>query len=415
MSVEEMISSFNRCSSYLELMRYYSKNSSMEIYGISRRENSHSAFLAWLLDPKTNGDLGNTPVSLLLSSIPIVKSYSEQVVCLENKYPDVWRKLISSNFEINVHEVRTEKIIDNQRRIDIFISGEIVINDQRRKINIIIENKVLSKEGKDQTTDYCDWLYSTHKDDINICFFLNPMTEVLFSSLKVPNCKSDNFISISYQFLVDTVLDPLLKISNSEHIKNFLCDYLRSLTINTLEIAMENKEERLMALSENERELLKDFWNKNEKIIMAAIYVQSQYGEIDLDEKEKLSGLYENLTDSEKHTNKYQLFVNDQLVYDNVKKTDWALMITKAAIENNLFNDESFNLWRSSTISHFGMLKEDKDILGLERKYRRYRKDPITYNGIQYFVTGNWGVGLYPKLEAMINKLFPEMRLSEIK
>ena len=52
---------------YQELKSYYSRSTIFSALGIERNENRHSAFLCWLLDPKSDHQLGVEPLKKFLA------------------------------------------------------------------------------------------------------------------------------------------------------------------------------------------------------------------------------------------------------------------------------------------------------------------------------------------------------------
>ncbi|MBT3237127.1 MAG: hypothetical protein HN353_14310 [Bdellovibrionales bacterium] len=234
-----------------------------------------------------------------------------------------------------------------------------------------------------------------------------------FSNITKAPCKSEEFISANYQFLIDYVLTPLINFTQNSHNEEKIKDYLRALTINTLENSMEDKTKLVMGQSNEEINLLKDFWNKNEKIILAALNVQSQYGDIDIDERAELVETYEKFSKTGKHTSKYRVCFKGNAEITNIKKTDWALAVTKIALKHNLFNCDNFALWKSNRTSGFEMLKKQTEITDNEIKWSRYRKEPLTYNGEEFYASGNWGKDHWPKITSLVAEIFPDITIKE--
>lgn len=62
MNYEETILAVNNSNEYQALKEYYGKSTLFSCLGIERNENRHSAFIAWLLDNKSEHGLGTLPL-----------------------------------------------------------------------------------------------------------------------------------------------------------------------------------------------------------------------------------------------------------------------------------------------------------------------------------------------------------------
>jgi hypothetical protein len=65
--LERSILRIKNNSVYQELKSYYSQSTIFSALGIERNENRHSAFLCWLLDPKSDHQLGVEPLKKFLA------------------------------------------------------------------------------------------------------------------------------------------------------------------------------------------------------------------------------------------------------------------------------------------------------------------------------------------------------------
>ena len=72
--VVEQIIQMKKSPEYLSLSAYYAKKSIFEILKISREEKTHSNFIAWLLDPKSDHGLGTFPMECFLNMLIIRNS-----------------------------------------------------------------------------------------------------------------------------------------------------------------------------------------------------------------------------------------------------------------------------------------------------------------------------------------------------
>ena len=101
---------------------------------------------------------------------------------------------------------------------------------------------------------------------------------------EIKPCRCDQYLRINYQGLVDNVIAPCLKANMPDDIRHFLNDYLRCLSFETLNTD-ERKTSMIMALAPQEKALLHAFWEKNEDLLLAAMYALSEDASIDLDDE----------------------------------------------------------------------------------------------------------------------------------
>ena len=55
--IQDLIVKMSNSEEYLELRKYYAEESFFKTIGVSRREEVHSNFIAWLLRPTSNHEL----------------------------------------------------------------------------------------------------------------------------------------------------------------------------------------------------------------------------------------------------------------------------------------------------------------------------------------------------------------------
>jgi len=164
----------------------------MSVFGIEHYELAHSSFLAWLLDPL--GDHG------------LESQFVEKFI---RKAASKTRKLDLSNLDFSVLLVDRE-IPSDESRFD------IRIRDPNGVFLCIIENKILSMEGFDQTHRlYRDFHGSS------------PCELFVFLTLdRTAKPKNDNFISLTYDEVLPILKSVLEVVSSADArflIKNYLC------------------------------------------------------------------------------------------------------------------------------------------------------------------------------------------------
>lgn len=119
--MNHMIDALNHDTDFQTLIKKYESPNCFHIMGRTRREEWHSNFVCWLLDPSSNHNLGNFPLKMFFELI--------------NK---------NLNDEINIDEIdfdqtifKTEVSIEN---------GRIDILGESEKFILIIENKLDARE-----------------------------------------------------------------------------------------------------------------------------------------------------------------------------------------------------------------------------------------------------------------------------
>ena len=262
--MENKIKAFEKDLVVKRLREIYLNQTILEIFGISRNELAHSSFLAWLFNPFAN-DFGAEPLHLLLK--------------LCNKKKGDNEELIPVDITINSCEVETEKFVknsdDSKGRVDIFIDSSVISQGKEKRLMLIIENKVYSCEHRSQTEVYHKYFdKDEYNDIIKIYIFLTPP-----SHKNEADC--NEYIHITYQDLMDNVFEPLLKKSdNASRAKIILEEYVKSLTIPMDQLVdcdgTKTLQSTILAISMEEKELLRKFWDNHKDLIIATINVISE-------------------------------------------------------------------------------------------------------------------------------------------
>ena len=185
-------------SDFLRLQESFEKESLFQLLGFGHRETMHSSFISWLLSPTSSLNLGTFPLKRFL-----------YYICEENisnvKTAIDFNLIESDALQLEEMDVATEvaeSVVDPvtneelRARFDLYLANE--------QIRIIVENKVLARENKDQTETYTrilNNLEDTYPYELKV--FLSPDATVK------PKCPE--FIQIDYQGLYDFVIVPCLK------------------------------------------------------------------------------------------------------------------------------------------------------------------------------------------------------------
>ncbi len=147
------------------------------IFGKEHGENFMSDWLSFCLDPDLNG-IGYEPLNMLLK-------------CAKSN------KRIDKNIEYADFESVREVVLDKDSRIDLLIPVYEKKNPEKPKYYIAIENKILAKEGENQTKKYQEHIEKSSPETKgnNIYIFLhNDENQKLTSEL---------FRSVLYKDLID--------------------------------------------------------------------------------------------------------------------------------------------------------------------------------------------------------------------
>nr|ANG65675.1 hypothetical protein [uncultured bacterium G1] len=260
MNVKRKIVELYNDANYQALSAFYNKTTVLNVFGIERSENRHSSFLRWLMDSRSNHGLGNEPMKKLLRLYALAMPPEENVP-LQNL-------LLVGDYDIVFSDYpTTEKSIDRRvtkkGRFDIW--ARMVLTDRQNntlKAALVVENKIYSKEGADQTEDYHQFLYEhLDEDEFPIELYLNPETT------DGPDCHS--FKHITYQQLLETVLEPLQHIVVEPFSKTVISDYIRNL--GKPATGEDGKDFTVLATSEKEKKSLKTLFDKFEPLFWPAL------------------------------------------------------------------------------------------------------------------------------------------------
>lgn len=398
--IRDEIIKFKNDSDFQKLENFYYSKSFSEILGVSRREISHSRFLAWLLGNLESHNLGEFPIKKFLDII--IKFSSES---LNKKYGYLFNSFVTENYFIERLFIKPEFVINKIGRIDIYIELTLLIDGKTKNIKFVIENKVESKENNDQTNNYFNFFNPTESDDnIIIYIYLTPISTLELIELVEPECSCKEFIQINYQSIVDFLIEPALNQNISNRTKNILTEYLKSLSQPTIDEEAEgHKQELIMALGNEERKLLSSFWEKNQKLILASLYAISSDPEQDKDTRDSIREALDSLS-SERDRSTYNIKYKGVVFNRNFKKSDIGLQTINLLNSKGLIDDFIIKFLREDKSCSFYLLKKQDEFTETEIKYRKYKTNDapeLIYNGEEFYVARNWGIG---NIQKFINK-----------
>ena len=403
--VRQEIRKFNNDENVSKLENYYHSKSLPEIIGASRKELAHSGFLAWILNNTESHMLGGFPLKKLLELL-VIYSKDKQL----NDKKELYDSIIISDFELDNIYIETERSIKDVGRLDIYIETTIKYLDKEKKLRLIVENKVGTKEHSDQTTKYFDYYESIKEEnDVNLYVFLTPISSLELMDLDLPECSCKEYIQINYQSVVDFILEPALSKNITEKTKFIIKEYLQTLSQPTLDKDVEQyKQGLIMALGSDERNLLTKFWNKNQKLILATLYAISSDPEQEKDTRDSANQALNNLSTGNKDRSLCSIKYNGTTEFEKIKKSDIGYSTIQVLEKHGLINDSSIEFLKADRTANHNLIKTLVEVTATEEKYRRYRVNSeaeLVYNGTEYYVVRNWGVGnIFDFFEKMSNK-----------
>ena len=261
-NVFELVNDLHIDPNYIKWKQYHEEENIWNILGKTDDELSHSKFLSYLFDPAKNETIDNYALEQFLKMLVLCNIRSQNKNTTLTKYQNA---ILSGATTIVVENNVCEKV-DRNARYDIFI--ELLLND--KPITLIIENKVNSTENIGQTKKYSTYS-SNYKNPILVYLdVVNPIVD-------------EKFITITYQQLLNNVIEPTYNIITDDKTKTLVKDYIRILSNAKLKKGVN------MGISREEKELLKNIYNNNQELITKMFEAIS--GELDGEEKKALETL----------------------------------------------------------------------------------------------------------------------------
>jgi hypothetical protein len=284
MNWTKKILDFNNSAEYNDLAAYYSQPSIFSALGVSRHENTHSNFLAWLLTPrpkKNDHGLGDLPLRKLLETLALVCNQLRHA--FGKLEPNIINAFITGGYTLSNITVEREKYLDAASRLDIYIEGNALIDGSDYPLRLALENKVLSTEHDTQTERYQTALnHPVSRPEIYLGIYLTPLANQIYESLDEPQCASKDFVQLNYQYIADFLITPCRNIA-PDNIRRYLDEYLLALGLPELR---QNKGDIIMAISKEERDLLSRFWDSHKDLLIAAMLSMVDSDAIEDDERE---------------------------------------------------------------------------------------------------------------------------------
>ena len=262
---------------YVQRIKERDKTTSMmEIVGVHRKEDRHSDFFKWLFDSSSDHQLGTLPADKLIKLIANLGYQQKKQNACNNCtlcYPhnntlsldELLHFLTASN---TIVSSKAEREVSNVNgRPDIVL--ELEANNEPKRIRVVFENKVnapetIDKDGIGQTKRYYQE-YSQKNDGFKNVYIYNRCDKS-----QLPQC--EQFICITYQDIVDNIIEPLLQLPDLNPRTEFILnDYI--LTLEKPANVEKQMDKIIMAIGTDTKRLLKEFLENNLDIIATAIEV----------------------------------------------------------------------------------------------------------------------------------------------
>lgn len=373
------IIAFNNDVDVQRLKEIYYSQTLPEIFAVSRRELTHSSFLAWLFATSSNHGLGTAPLVQLLE-LYVLKSREQKKKCIIDK---VSNAIIARDFHISECTSVTEEAVvtaNARGRADIVLTSEIHFpNLSLNKLKIVIENKVYSDEHDNQTQTYFDYYESKKEKQEKVLYiYLTPPTSIA-------DADCPEFIHITYQDLLEHVFEPLRRrIDISQRTQFILNEYISSLSIPA--DVMENKnvthiQTSILAIGMEEKELLQAFWDKNNRLIIAALTAISN--DDDNETKDDAKKLLQNL--SQRDFSKYMVNGNGPYCKNRTVEAVVKLYLEK---NNDTTIDELKNIFPDNLRRTFGVIRSCHDEI---KDITRYFEAEHPKTKEKFFICNQWG------------------------
>lgn len=255
---------------YQQLSALYERQNVFNILKIERNENRHSAFLCWLLNPQSDHALGKEPIKKLLALYAYQSKRNSELDTL----------FITGNYDVEVEECSTEKQLSEisgksgQDRADIWLRLTITDAEKvRHTVPVIVENKVYASEGKDQTTKYHEGVCEFQKVE-----GATMAVEIYLTPEGAEACGCDYFTNLTYQQLLDHVIEPLSYYPMPTEACSLIKAYIQNLGMPATKSMDVEKDPRklsnsILAISSEKRDALISLYEDFKPLYDAALTV----------------------------------------------------------------------------------------------------------------------------------------------
>lgn len=383
MNNKELIVNAKISSTYNELRKYYDSKSSYQIAGIERDENVHSNVIAWLLGDNYEHGLGYTPIKLFLMLISLCMDKEEnEAAKLDYNNEPLLNLFITQQLDIIGLDIYREKVLGRDgagytkaQRIDILIELMVSVDGEAKVLPIIIENKVTSKEHKNeeikQTNSYKAWADDEYSPSVSDKY-LQPVFIYLTPDVD-DHPSNPSFIKMTYQELIDKLIEPCLVFSTSDSAMYRIKDYLRCLTYADFEKSLRKGAEVVMGMSKTERDLLLKFKEDNKDLLLAiAAAIDEENEDAEVVKAVKSTGSAIKHRNNDKYVYKGDKYSKSQVVYQVIKDYVGADKVKDYNELKSLFEHPG-----SRDSHHLFILEAEYSVKSADQQ-NRFNENPIT-------------------------------------
>ena len=251
-----------------------------EMLGVEKRELSYSNFLAWLMDPEVNGEISTEFLKQILD-------------------------LVNSEYTLSDSSLKVDREVEKPNSI----ADIVVENDE---FQLVLENKVKSGEGKEQTERvYYDWKGSGKVENF---VYLTPEYR--------EECNCDEFEHITYTQIRD-ILEDMDRAALDKRTEIMIEDFIETLEVNKLV--------EFDGLSKDSIEYLK-----------RTIEIQDEKNEWQKEIKQFIKAIEKGLKDKLEDEDKWQFEKGSSNI--KVSKKDWEGVIYRCAVNYSQIKKEEIRL-----------------------------------------------------------------------
>lgn len=354
----DRIVQFKNSTTTKSLRQYYATNSLMEIYSINRKEIRHTSFFKWLFDKDT--EIAKSALKKILdviitkSDLNTFSNELQQLIILGNYEIDYWNSI--------------ENLSVNNGFVDLYIELKIA----NFNVEIIIENKIYSNEHNDQTQRYYDHFSKENKNTEKIFLYLTPISTLELEKLVEAECCCKNYIQINYQTIVDQIIEPIIEEGVNKNIEFILQDYLKALSS---PVSTKENNNKYMAISNKENELLSRFWEENEDLILKAVEATKDNTHIEPERRDTASKISELLNNKSEKIGAY------------AKRNIVSLFKQNKINQEEIINFQDAEYSKKILDIQYPLLKK---VINRNDKPLHYWKDTVFANNDEYHLCCEW-------------------------
>lgn len=256
----KQIRQFHQSATTVKLSERLRQKSILDIWGVGKKENGHSNFLAWILTPDESHELGFFALHKLLLLLAALRLTAEQQLPEALQYA-----ILSGKSIIRTAKVKREvSIPSTKERVDIIIDIELTEElEGIQRLQIVLENKINATETNKQTIRYYQYFSKRQEKGLFSIF-------VYLCRIQARPCQDVHFIRINYQQILDSLLTPAQQRENMpEYTRILLSEYVNHLSYF-------NSDSRFIAMNEQQRNLLIKFWDENSALMSACLQAISE-------------------------------------------------------------------------------------------------------------------------------------------